>query len=290
MNQAESSTVTGIKLGAAPSVASRAHQPDVANPFQRFLFTLVITCVSRFLFLRDLLAGKLALDLSAHPHASRHSIASGASLLDAMLVRPPSSEPRAVLLICHGIGEVVERWMAVQQLLAEDGVASLVFDYSGYGRSSGRVSARQCERDAIAAFTYLQTIFPAAEVSILGFSMGTGVCGAILDRVAAQRLVLCAGFTSFRAAARRTGIPKALNWIVPPIWSTESALSRCAIPVRIVHGEQDWLFPVEMARTLERACASPCELVVVPGLSHDEPYYQPERWYWRAVADFVTSR
>ena len=47
-------------------------------------------------------------------------------MLDAVLVTPDANGARASLLICHGIGETVEHWLAVQQLLAANGVASLV--------------------------------------------------------------------------------------------------------------------------------------------------------------------
>ena len=73
----------------------------------------------------------------------------------------PQRHRKAALLICHGIGEIVEYWFPVQQLLAANGVASLVFDYSGYGRSSGSIDWSQCELDAIDAFEYLKSIAPS---------------------------------------------------------------------------------------------------------------------------------
>ena len=63
---------------------------------------------------------------------------SAANMLDAVFVEPAAIPPRASVLLCHGIGETVEQWFGVQQLLAANGVASLVFDYSGYGKSTGR--------------------------------------------------------------------------------------------------------------------------------------------------------
>jgi hypothetical protein len=76
---------------------------------------------------------------------------------------------RAVVLVCHGIGETVGHWVPVQELLAANGAASLVFDYSGYGRSTGRIEAAQCERDAIAAFEFLEKLAPGAPIAVLGF-------------------------------------------------------------------------------------------------------------------------
>ena len=116
---------------------------------------------------------------------SKHTIVSGKSRLDAVYAEPAdrlgrARPPRTSLLICHGIGEIVEWWLPLQRLLAEYGVASLVFDYSGYGRSTGRISARQFEDDAVAAFGYLESLRPGEPVSVLGFSLGTGVAAAAI--------------------------------------------------------------------------------------------------------------
>jgi hypothetical protein len=204
-------------------------------------------------------------------------------VLDAVFVQPASSPARAVVLICHGIGEIVDHWFPVQQLLAANGIASLVFDYSGYGRSTGRVDARQWEDDAIAAFRLLQLLAPSMPVSVLGFSLGSGVAAAIISKIDAERLVLCAAFTSFRAAACSVGIPKRFASAVPPLWHAEESLVDCSIPVHVIHGEKYQLFPVEMAAELAALCGSETELLVVPELDHNEPFNHPHLSYWGLV-------
>jgi hypothetical protein len=61
---------------------------------------------------------------------SGHSIASSDSSLDAVYVEPAGRALQFVVLICHGIGEIVDGCLPVQRLLAANGAASLVFDYS----------------------------------------------------------------------------------------------------------------------------------------------------------------
>ncbi|MEI9969805.1 MAG: alpha/beta fold hydrolase [Terracidiphilus sp.] len=163
-------------------------------------------------------------------------------MLDAAYVRPAAARPRAVVLICHGIAETVDRWLPVQQLLASNGVASLVFDYSGFGKSTGHIDWRQCEIDAISAFRALQQLEPAQPIALLGFSLGSGIAAAVVNQVDADRLILCAAFTSFRDGARAGGLPALLNSWAPPIWSAEHSLRGCRVPVLVVHGEKDRLF------------------------------------------------
>jgi pimeloyl-ACP methyl ester carboxylesterase len=214
---------------------------------------------------------------------SRHAIQSGRNVLDAVLVRPESSAAQASLLICHGIGETVELWQDVQQLLAASGVASLVFDYSGYGRSGGFFNASQSEKDAVAAFHCLDGLTAPLPVAIFGMSLGSGIAAEVIGKVPAHRLVLCGAFTSLRKAAVSAGIPQVFQFGVPAIWDTEDALRRCSVPVLVVHGEKDRLFPVSMAEQLAASCASPCELVIVPNVSHADPFYHPQRSYWGSI-------
>ncbi len=253
-------------------------------------FTVAVTAISRVCVLRDRVLGRVQRSLRVSPplHAdSRHSIPSGSRLLDAVWVRPANAPPRAALLICHGIAETVENWAGVQHLLAAHGVASLVFDYSGYGRSRGAIDWSQCELDSIAAFGYLKTLAPDLPVSILGFSLGSGIATAILDRICPDRLILCAAFTSFRDAARSLGIPSRVSRYLPPIWSSEKPLKKCPIPVLIVHGGRDRTFPVRMASRLAAWCGPNAELIVVPGHSHSEPFNRPQLSFWRHIVSHL---
>jgi hypothetical protein len=220
---------------------------------------------------------------------STHSITSGNSLLDAVFVEPALVPAQAAVLLCHGIGETVDHWFQVQRLLAVNGVASLLFDFSGYGKSTGRVDWSQFEDDAVAAFECMQRIAPALPHSILGFSLGSGIAAAVVNRVAATRLVLFAGFTSFRDAARSVGLPAILSPLVPPIWSAEESLHGCELPVLVVHGEKDGLFPVEMARNLFTLCGEHAKLVIVPGMSHNQPFRKPQLSHWEAVISHFTK-
>jgi alpha-beta hydrolase superfamily lysophospholipase len=257
---------------------------------QQTLFTIALTLISKAFLLRDYLTGRIGQPRPTHPNiaATDHKISSRENRLQAVFVGPIQAEPKAALLICHGIGETTERWFDVQQLLAINGVESLVFDYSGYGKSTGTITASQCEQDAIAAFRYLQTL-TSAPSSILGFSMGSGIAAAIIDNVPTRKLILCAAFTSFKDGALSIGFPRILSGLVPDIWRTRQILPACPLPILIVHGAQDQLFPATMATDLLKACKSNSQLILVPGLAHDDPYYRPDIAYWSNIIAFLRN-
>jgi uncharacterized protein len=257
---------------------------------RQIIFNLAIQSVGRALLLRDIMFGWAKINWGVDPTlkgVSRHWIRSGDHDLDAVLVRPAEERMRASVLICHGIGETVQRWFAVQQLLAAHGVASLVFDYSGYGRSRGSFDAKRAEGDAVAAFRFLAGNVDPMPISLLGFSLGSGVAAAMLPRVPACSLLLCAAFTSIRDAACSVGIPRWLGFGVPPIWRAEENLRGCTVPVLVVHGDRDRLFSVSMAEKLSACCGSPSRVIVVPNLTHNQPFSHPSMTYWGPVIEHL---
>lgn len=261
-------------------------------PSHRLSFTVALTFISRVLIVRDRIlrrSGPARRGNSPGISVSTHAIPSGRNVLDAVFVTPTSAPAKAAVLLCHGIGETVNTWIPVQRLLASSGVASLLFDFSGYGKSTGRVDWDQFELDAVSAFHTMERLAPDLPHSLLGFSLGSGIAAAIVNQVDASRLVLCAGFTSFRDAAVSIGIPARMSHMVPPIWRAEESLCDCKVPVLVVHGEKDRLFPVKMARDLMRCCGPNAKLIVVPGMSHNRPFRNPHLSYWGLIVSFLIS-
>jgi uncharacterized protein len=277
--------------GAADGVSER-RGPNRAH---RKSFTFAITCISRFMILRDQVlgwtkAGRRAAGVTEIiERVSRHWIDSGGSVLDAVFVEPASIPAKAAVVLCHGIGETVEQWFGVQQLLAANGVASLVFDYAGYGHSTGRPDWDQFELDAAAAFAALENLAPQLPKSLLGFSLGSGVASATINQLSARRLILCEAFTSFRDAAAASYVPSALRKLVPPIWDARAPLARCKVPVLIVHGEKDRLFPAKMAMELASYCSPKAEVVLVPNTTHNQPFRRPRLEYWGPIIEWVSK-
>lgn len=256
----------------------------------RLTFAAAITAASRATTLHDRLiahAWRLARLEMKDVRVSRHRIISGKSVLDAAYVEPALRPVETVLLICHGIGEIVDGWLPVQRLLAAHGCASLVFDYSGYGRSRGRVAAAQFEDDAVAAFRHLQEMASGKLVAVLGFSLGTGVAAAAMSRMEASRLVLCAGFPSFQAAACSVLVPKQWWHLVPPIWKAEESLRACRVPVLVVHGENDRMFPVKLGEELHASSGNCAEFLVIAGYGHNEPFRRPRMEYWGPILEWL---
>jgi alpha-beta hydrolase superfamily lysophospholipase len=254
---------------------------------QAFL-TLLLNVTSRMLIHRDRMNGIMEQILSAFTFAKeRLVIASGKRRLSAVYVSAGEDTP--AILICHGIGELVEYWGKVQGLLKGMGISSLVFNYSGYGTSTGHLSTAHCEEDAAAACRELAARGHRS-IILLGFSLGSGVGGAVASRVAVDGLVLCEGFSTLREAAMAMGFPRWVTRVVPDAWDTIHRVSALEMPVLVVHSDVDGLFPLSMAQRVAEACGPGGKLIVISGLTHNAPIFAPTEDYWRPIADWVKER
>lgn len=236
------------------------------------------------------------------------TIASGRTSFKGWLMR--SAVPaRGAALLVHGWGQSAARMAPLASTLASAGVAALVVDLPGHGRSADvptynaklMVDDLRAARDWIARHAELR-LLPAA---IVGFSfggLGAYVAAAHDPRWAA--LVAIAAPASAMAAARLyldgKGLPgRWLDGIIrrtlvravgvdPVEFDAERTLAVVRVPVLIVHGEGDEVVPVAHAERLRRAAtAGSTTLLRVPALGHGAVL--DDSTVLGAIADFVRS-
>ncbi len=254
------------------------------------LLAASLALASGALQLRDAVLG-VTRGLRRHPLAEGFTFESHGRRLAGVFVPGEAGVP--VLLLCHGIGETVEHWSAAQALLRDRGVGSMVFNYSGYGRSGGRVSAEHCDEDLVVAYAELRRrVGDEVPVYVLGFSLGSGVaaCGVEALRPKPAALFLCEAFPTFRGAVRAAGFPGWMTGWVPAVWETVEAVRRGTVPVCVVHSDGDRLFPVSMAEEIAAACGARGELIVVAGLEHNEPFLKAVERYWEPIVARVLRK
>jgi len=237
-------------------------------------------------------AGTLLPDALGAP-SRQLSFASGDRRLRASWV-PTEGLAAPALAIFHGDEEELSRWAGVQAHLHAAGIASFVFDYSGYGASSGTPSVARLQEDARAAWQQFVALTPHAHRRVaLGFSLGSAVLADALGDLQPppHAVVIGAGFASAREMAVSTGlVPGWAAWVLPDVWNTERALAGIGPPLLIVHSRNDELIPAEQASRLCRAARGPRRMVLLDGMLHDDPL-EPARSqaFWGVVIDAMRS-
>jgi hypothetical protein len=244
-----------------------------------------VSLVSRALMKRDAMWGRVD-RMPQDPSREDFFFVSGGRKLAGVWVAGPPGAP--VVLLCHGIGETVQHWGAVQLYLREQGVGSMICNYSGYGKSEGRICVEHCDEDFVSAYAELRRRVGAdAKVFVLGFSMGSGIAASGVSKLvpAPDGLFLCAAFSSLREGMQALWVPAWFTRLLPDVWNTVVAVRRLHLPMCVVNSDTDEMFPVEMAQKISSACG--CDLVVVKGLRHIEPYIRPTDLYWGPILERV---
>ena len=220
------------------------------------------------------------------------SIVSGDRKLDATLVRAPTDTAPA-LLIFHGTAEAVSYWADTQALLYRHGITSMVFDYSGFGRSTGRPTAAHLEEDADSAYAeFVRRVGPRPRHYVLGYSLGTGVALDAVQRFvpAPSGVVFMASYSSARDGAVAFGlIPKWATFLLPDMWNNVRDTRDLRQPLLVVQSDADQLFPVSMAKAVYDAATVPKQMVVLHGYRHEDGHQRPTDEYWAPVVRFLYS-
>jgi fermentation-respiration switch protein FrsA (DUF1100 family) len=202
-------------------------------------------------------------------------------------LRPP---PAAHVLYFHGNGGNISHRLSHARALSAAGLDVLLFDYRGYGRSTGSPSEAGTYRDARAAREALLArpgVDPAAVV-YLGESLGGAVAVELAVEHPPAALVLQSAFSSVRAMARLhyPVIPAAF---VPDAYPSLDRIPRAACPVLVVHGAEDEIVPADHGRALFAAAREPKRLEIVRGAGHNDLLDVAGAGYAETIAAWVRA-
>ncbi len=147
----------------------------------------------------------------------------------------------------------------------------LLFDYRGYGRSSGRPSERGSYRDARAALACLldEPGTSRERTFYLGESLGAAVALELALETPPAVVILQSAFTSVRDMAREV-LPLMPRALVPDAYPSLGLIPGLTAPVLVVHGERDDIVPVGHGRALYAAARGSKRLEVLAGAGHND--------------------
>ena len=202
----------------------------------------------------------------------------------------PCDEPTALVLYCHGNGDIVadSSW-ALDQLRQEAEVAVFVFDYRGYGRSEGRPHEAGVMADGDAALAWLCNRADVApdRVVLMGRSLGGAVAVQLAARHGARGLVLERTFTSLPEVAAQVFPWLPVRTLMRNRYDSLSCIGQYEGPLLQSHGSADELVPFRLGRQLFQAAGSrPKEFVEMPDCHHNSP---DSREYRHALQEFLAS-
>ncbi len=201
-----------------------------------------------------------------------------------------TTQPISSVLYCHGNSGNLTHSAASIPLLNRAGLNVFMFDYRGFGRSTGFATLAGVIQDAEAAAREHHALRPHNIPSILyGYSLGGAIAAQIASKVTFDGLVLQSTFTNLGDMARVLYPKLPMHLISGQDFNTIETVRALQIPLVIIHGTDDEVIPHWMGQRLFESCESARELHVVNGGYHNDLYDRDAKGIVDAIARFALS-
>lgn len=191
--------------------------------------------------------------------------------LDAWFV--PSPQSRGTVLFLHGNAGNLSHRMDSIAMFHRLGYNVLIFDYRGYGRSTGKPSEAGLYQDAQTAWEHLtrQRGIPPGRIILFGESLGGAMAAWLAAHEKPGALVLSSVLISAPALAADLYPWLPARWLVRMRYDTRAALAQVHCPVLIAHSPDDEIIPFRHGQSLFAAAAEPKVFLPLAG-GHNEGF------------------
>ena len=194
-----------------------------------------------------------------------------------------SANPQPVVIFGHGNGEIIDYWPRELEEFTRMGMALLLVEYPGYGRSQGNPSEKSVTRAFIAAHDWLtaRRDIDNSRIILFGRSLGGGAVCALARHRPSAAMILMSTFTSAKSFAKKFLVPSIL---VRDPFDNLSVIENYPAPLLIIHGKHDTIIPYSHGKALH-AAAERGEMITYNAGHNDCP---PD-WdvFWKDVESFL---
>ncbi len=187
------------------------------------------------------------------------------------------SNAHGVVLYLHGNGGNLQSYLKRRNAFLERGWEFFIFDYRGYGKSTGPLSEKGVDADAEAAWNYLHERYGAHEIVIYGQSLGSGFAVRLAAKHTPRQLYLETPYTSLADVGAHDYPWLPVRWLINYPSESLAHVGKVKCPVIVMHGTEDKTIPYEQGQKMA-AAAVKSQLFTCPGAGHNgcskTPIYQ----------------
>jgi hypothetical protein len=200
----------------------------------------------------------------------------------------PVDSTRPTVLFCHGnAGNISNRLETAQFLVSTMHVNLMLFDYRGYGQSTGEPSEEGIYTDARTFRNWLTTEqkIPLNKIVLFGRSLGGAVAVQMATEYDCRGLIVESSFTSIpeMAAAIYPWLPA--RYLARIKMASIDKIGRVKFPILITHSPNDDLIPYWMGEKLYEASSAPKRFGKLNGRHNElDHYHSPE---YRAQLEWI---
>jgi fermentation-respiration switch protein FrsA (DUF1100 family) len=167
---------------------------------------------------------------------------------------------------------------------------TLLVDYRGYGRNTGKPSEEGTYRDAAAAWRWLTQTkgYEPRDIVIYGESLGGAVASWLAAAHTPGALVLASTFTSVPDLGAELYRFVPVRWLSRYRYDTLERMGRVRAPVLVIHSRDDEIVPYAHGRKIHAAANEPKAFLEIAGGHNDSAVFVRHEWV-EALAAFLRA-
>ncbi len=180
-----------------------------------------------------------------------------------------SDERRGVIFYNHGNGGELPRWGEISYFFLDMGYDVFVYDYRGYGKSTGHRSESLLLEDAQLLYDHVKQDWEESQIIVYGRSLGSGPASYVAGKNNPQKLILETPFYSLRDVAGRYFPFFPFVHLIRYPFRNAHHLTHATTDIHIFHGTSDMVVPIASGKRLHRALnPEKAHFHVVHGATH----------------------
>lgn len=196
--------------------------------------------------------------------------------------------PKGVILFSHGNAGNISGRLESVGLFRDMGYDVFLYDYGGYGESTGKPSEKRCYEDIRAAWRYLtdeRKIAPE-EIVLHGRSLGAGPTCQLATEVVPAAVILESAFTSVPDIAQEFYPIVPVRFLLTLRFDNGAKVGRFQSPVMVVHSVDDDLIPFHHGEKLFDLAREPKAFLEING-DHNSGIWISRERYTSGLAQFL---
>lgn len=198
----------------------------------------------------------------------------------------PATDDSPLAIIFNGNAGTRAGRAALGEALAGSGYGVVLFDYRGYGDSTGSPSEAGLALDAEAIRDFAVGVAPDSPIVYFGESLGAAVAIGLAADAPPEALVLRSPFSSLADVAR-VHYPLPLDRLLRDRYPSESTIGDVDTPTLVIAGSSDTIVPAAQSRRVHESAREPKELVIVGEAGHNDFALLAGPVMIDAVTDFI---
>tara|TARA_B100000508_G_scaffold138392_1_gene134425 strand:+ start:17953 stop:18741 length:789 start_codon:yes stop_codon:yes gene_type:complete len=194
--------------------------------------------------------------------------------IHGLLFRVP--EPKGIVFYFHGHMGSIASWGQWASLFQDHGWDVFMWDYRGYGKSTGVISQeRSLHDDAKFLYERISPEYKEKRTIFYGRSLGTGIASKLAVDHIPEKLILSTPYFNFEDVVSHQHPLLPVSMLLKYKFRNDLYLKEVKCPVHLLHGTEDDFVPYESSVMLQEI-GDHIELTTVPGASHSDFAIFPE--------------